>query len=70
MTNETTADEILQAVQNVITNQKIHASWSDENGFHRTLATDDEDPGQNGSITGTIVLNDTSEGASTKTETI
>ena len=70
VTNETTADEILQAVQNVITNQKIHASWSDENGFHRTLATDDEDPGQNGSITGTIVLNDTSEGASTKTETI
>ena len=70
VTNETTADEILQAVQNVITNQKIHASWSDENGFHRTLATDDEDPGQNGSITGTIVLSYTAESASTETKTI
>ena len=67
VTNETTADEILQAVRNIITNRKIHASWSDEKGFHRTPATDGEDPGQNGSITGTIVLSDTSEGASTET---
>lgn len=67
VTNATTADEILQAVQNVIKNQKIHASWSDENGFHRTLATDGEDPGQNGSITGTIVLSYTAESASTET---
>ena len=67
VTNETTAEEILQAVQNVITNQKIHADWSAEKGFHLIPATDGEDPGHNGSITGTIVLSDTSEGASTET---
>ena len=30
VTNETTADEILQVVRNVITNKKIQADWSDE----------------------------------------
>ena len=67
VTNATTANEILQVVQNVITNQKIHADWSAEEGFHLTPATDDKEPGQNGSITGMIVLSDTSEGASTET---
>lgn len=67
VTNETTANEILQVVQNVITNQKIHADWSAEEGFHLTPATDGKEPGQNGSITGMIVLSDTSEGASTET---
>lgn len=67
VTNETTANEILQVVQNVITNKKIHADWSDENGFKLTPATDGKDPGHNGSITGTIVLSNTSEGASTET---
>lgn len=67
VTNETTAEEILQVVQKVITNKKIHADWSDENGFKLTPATDEKDPGHNGSITGTIVLSNTSEGASTET---
>lgn len=67
VTNGTTAEEILQVVQNVITNQKIHADWSAEEGFHLTPATDGKEPGQNGSITGMIVLSDTSEGASTET---
>lgn len=66
-TNKTTAEEILQTVRNVITNQKIEADWSDENGFKLTPATDGKDPGHNGSITGTIVLSNTSEGASTET---
>ena len=70
VTNATTADEILQAVQNVITNKKIDANWSSEKEFNLTLATDGKDPGQNGSITGTIVLSYTSEDASTKIETI
>lgn len=67
VTNETTAEEIFQVVQKVITNKKIHADWSDENGFKLTPATDGKDPGHNGSITGTIVLSNTSEGASTET---
>lgn len=67
VTNETTAEEIFQVVQKVITNKKIHADWFDENGFKLTPATDGKDPGHNGSITGTIVLSNTSEGASTET---
>ena len=70
VTNATTADEILQAVRNVITNKKIDANWSAEKEFNLTPATDGKDPGQNGSITGTIVLSYTSEDASTKIETI
>lgn len=70
VTNATTADEILQAVQNVITNKKIDANWSSEKEFNLTPATNGKDPGQNGSITGTIVLSYTSEDASTKIETI
>ena len=60
----------MQVVQIVITNNKIQAKWSDEKGFKLTPATDGTDPGQNGSITGTIVLSYTSEDASTKIETI
>lgn len=45
VTNGTTAEEILQVVQNVITNQKIHADWSAEEGFHLTPATDGKEPG-------------------------
>lgn len=70
VTNKTTAEEILQVVQKVITNRKIQAKWSNENDFNLAPATNGEDPGQNGSITGTIVLSYTSEDASTKIETI
>ena len=52
-TNKTTAEEILQTVNDVITNKKIRARWSDEKGFKLALATDGTEPGQNGSITGT-----------------
>lgn len=69
-TNKTTAEEILQTVNDVITNKKIRARWSDEKGFKLALATDGTEPGQNGSITGTIVLSYTSEDALTKIETI
>lgn len=70
VTNATTADEILQAVRNVITNKKIDANWSAEKEFNLTPATDGKDPGQNGSITGTIVLSYTADSASTETDTI
>lgn len=69
-TNKTTAEEILQTVNDVITNKKIRARWSDEKGFKLAPATDETEPGQNGSITGTIVLSYTSEDAPTKIETI
>lgn len=70
VTNKTTAEEILQTVQNVITNKKIQATWLEPSDFQKKSATDGKDPGQNGSITGTIVLSYTSEDASTKIETI
>ena len=60
----------MQVVQKVITNNKIQAKWSDEKGFKLTPATDRTDPGQNGSITGTIVLSYTADSASTETDTI
>ena len=67
VTNATTADEILQVVKDVITNKKIQARWSDEKGFKLTPATDETEPGENGSITGTIVLSYTADSASTET---
>ncbi len=70
VTNKTTAEEILQVVQKVIKNRKIQAKWSNENEFNLAPATNGEDPGQNGSITGTIVLSYTAESASTETKTI
>ena len=70
VTNMTTAEEILQAVNDVITNKKIQAEWSNEEKFNLTPATYGKDPGQNGSITGTIVLSYTAESASTETKTI
>ncbi|WP_273418837.1 carboxypeptidase regulatory-like domain-containing protein, partial [Clostridium sp. AF02-29] len=69
VTNKTTAEEILQVVQKVIKNRKIQAKWSNENDFNLAPATNGEDPGQNGSITGTIVLSYTAESASTETKT-
>lgn len=56
VTNETTADEILQVVRNVITNKKIQATWSKPSDFQKKQATDETEPGVNGSITGTIFL--------------
>ena len=56
VTNETTADEILQVVRNVITNKKIQATWSKSSDFQKKQATDRTEPGVNGSITGTIDL--------------
>ena len=56
VTNETTADEILQVVRNVITNKKIQATWSKPSDFQKKQATDGTEPGVNGSITGTISL--------------
>lgn len=56
VTNETTADEILQVVRNVITNKKIQATWSKPSDFQKKQATDRTEPGVNGSITGTIFL--------------
>lgn len=57
VTNETTAGEILQVVQNVITNKKILATWSKPSpDFQKKQATDGTEPGVNGSITGTIFL--------------
>ena len=70
VTNKTTAEEILQVVQKVIKNRKIQAKWSNENDFNLAPATNGEDPGQNGSITGTIVLSYTADSASTETDTI
>ena len=70
VTNKTTAEEILQVVQKVIKNRKIQAKWSNENDFNLAPATNGKDPGQNGSITGTIVLSYTAEGASIETKTI
>lgn len=56
VTNETTADEILQVVRNVITNKKIQATWSKPSDFQKNQATNGTEPGVNGSITGTIDL--------------
>lgn len=56
VTNETTTAEILQVVQNVITNKKIQATWSKPSDFQKKRATDETEPGVNGSITGTIDL--------------
>lgn len=55
-TNETTADEILRVVRNVITNKKIQATWSKPSDFQKNQATDGTEPGVDGSITGTIDL--------------
>ena len=56
VTNETTTAEILQVVRNVITNKKILATWSKPSDFQKKQATDETEPGVNGSITGTIFL--------------
>lgn len=56
VTNETTEDEILRVVRNVIRNEKIQATWSKPSDFQKNQATDGTEPGVNGSITGTIDL--------------
>ena len=56
VTNETTEDEILRVVRNVIRNEKIQATWSKPSDFQKNQATNGTEPGVNGSITGTIDL--------------
>lgn len=56
VSNATTADEVLNVVQGRITNNKIHAAWSTSDPFAKVNATDGENDGQTGSITGKIVL--------------
>ncbi len=52
VTNDTDADEILNALTDAIGNTDVSVEWSAENGFTKEEATADEE----GSITGTIVL--------------
>ena len=56
VSNDTTADEVLNVVQGRITNKKIHAAWSTSDPFVKVNATDGENNGRTGSITGTIAL--------------
>ena len=71
VTNETTAGEILQVVQNVITNKKILATWSKPSpDFQKKQATDGTEPGVNGSITGTIFLSYKSRNDTLETITV
>ena len=67
VSNATTADEVLNVVQGRITNKKIHAAWSESDPFAKVNASDGENNGQTGSITGEIVL--TLDGT-TETKTI
>ena len=70
VTNGTTAAEILQAVTCVITNDSISAAWSEESGFALTEATDGIEPGDNGRITGTIILTLHKEGVTDEMESL
>ena len=56
VSNDTTADEVLKAVSDRITNKKIRAEWSASEPFAKNNATDGENNGQTGSITGKILL--------------
>ena len=56
VSNETTADEVLKVVTDRITNKKIDATWSESDPFAKVNASDGENNGQTGSITGEIVL--------------
>ena len=56
VSNDTTADEVLKAVSDRITNKKIRAEWSASEPFVKNNATDGENNGQTGSITGKILL--------------
>ena len=56
VSNDTTSDEVLNVVTDRITNKKIKAAWSVSDPFTRNNATDGENIGKDGSITGTIVL--------------
>lgn len=70
VTNETTADKILKSVNDIITNASISAEWSAESGFALTEATDGIEPGDNGRITGTIILTLHKEGVADKMESL
>ena len=71
VTNETTEGEILQVVQNVITNKKILATWSKPSpDFQKNQATNGTEPGVNGSITGTIFLSYKSRNDTLETITV
>ena len=70
VTKETTDAKLLQVVKDVITNKNIRVNWSAEDGFKITPATDGEDQGQEGSITGTIVLSYQSDDTETVTITV
>ena len=70
VTNETTADKILKSVNDIITNASISAEWSEESGFTLTKATDGIEPGDNGGITGTIILTLRKEGVADETENL
>lgn len=70
VTNETTDAELLKVVKDVITNKNIRVNWSAADGFKITPATDGEDPGREGSITGTIVLSYQSDDTETVTITV
>ena len=70
VTNDTTDAEILQVVRNAISNKKIQVAWSETDVFKITPATDGEDPGREGSITGTIVLSYQSDDTETVTITV
>ena len=56
VSNDTTANEVLNVVQGRITNKKIHAAWSESAKFTKENASDGADSGTDGHITGTIVL--------------
>lgn len=70
VTNDTTGAEILQVVRNAISNKKIQAAWSETDGFKTIPASDGIDPGQSGSITGTIVLSNQSDETERETITV
>ena len=56
VSNDTTADEVLKAVSDRITNKKIKAEWSASEPFVKNNATDGKNNGQTGIITGKIEL--------------
>ena len=70
VTNETTDAKLLQVVSDVINNKNIRANWSAADGFKITPATNGEDPGREGSITGAIVLSYQSDNTETETITV
>ena len=56
VSNATTENEVLKVITDRITNKQITAAWSVSVPFAKVNATDGENNGQTGSITGEIVL--------------